>query len=158
MRTLLQQAQEALAETERWLRAVADAAGAALLISRWDDGALLYTNQQFRDLVCLGSEAEAEGRFASEFYVNPAEGAALRETVAAQAEAARWEGEFRRLDGTRFRAVGTVQCSTYKGEKVLFATSRSIAEVRLEAGAKHRASTGTRPGVFDAGSPGNGGG
>ena len=133
LQTLLRQANNSLADTEHWLRQVADTASSALLISRWDDGALLWTNRRFRDLVRLNSEAEARTRFASEFYASPTEGAALRKTLATRNKI-RWEGEFRRLDGTQFRAAGSVQRSTYKGQPALFAFSQSVAETLPDGG------------------------
>ena len=129
--TLLRQANASLAETEHWLRQVADTTSSALLISRWEDGALLWTNRRFRDLVCLNSEAEARSRFASEFYSSPAEGTALRKTLATR-DKVRWEGEFRRLDGTPFRAAGSVHRSVYKGQPALFSVSQTIAEADIE--------------------------
>ena len=121
-RRRLEAAEEALEESERWMRRVAEASPSALLISRWDDGALLYTNRRFRDMVCLGSEEEARTHFAGEFYARPAEGAALRNALSEPEAAVRWDGQFRRLDGLPFRVAGSVGRFMYKGEAVLFSS------------------------------------
>ncbi len=121
-RRRLEAAEAALEESERWMRRVAEASPSALLISRWDDGALLYTNRRFRDMVCLSSEEEARTHFAGEFYAKPAEGIALRNALAEPEAAVRWDGQFRRLDGLPFRVAGSVGRFTYKGETVLFSS------------------------------------
>jgi diguanylate cyclase (GGDEF)-like protein/PAS domain S-box-containing protein len=128
--TQQKQAEAALLESEHWMRVIAEASPFALVISRWDDGRILYTNRHFRDLVGLGTEEEAQTHFCGEFYMHLSDRARLREKTAEQDEVYEWEGHFRRLDGTPFWSTGAIQRMVYKGETVLFGAYRDGTEQR----------------------------
>ena len=123
-------ADAALIESEHWMRVISEAGPFALVISRWDDGAILYTNRHFRDSVGLGSEEDAKSHSCHEFYVNSADRTALRDVVEAREGVYHWEGHFRRQDGVAFWSTGAFQKMVYKGETVLFGAYQDTTERR----------------------------
>jgi diguanylate cyclase (GGDEF)-like protein/PAS domain S-box-containing protein len=128
--TAAREAQRRLEESEHWMRTIAEASPFPLVISRWDDGTILYTNQHFRSFVGLASEEEALRHVCNEFYVHPAERVVLRDAVAEQDGVYHWEGHFRRMDGTQFWSTGAFQRMVYKGDLVLFAAYQDTTKQR----------------------------
>jgi diguanylate cyclase (GGDEF)-like protein/PAS domain S-box-containing protein len=133
--TAAREAQQRLEESEHWMRTLAESSPCALSLTRWEDGAYLYTNQHLRDCLGLRSEEEAAAHSASEFYVHPADRAAIAEAVAAQGDDLRgdafvWEGLFRRLDGGHIWLTGSYRSMVYKGERVLFAAYQDTTKQR----------------------------
>ncbi len=117
-------------ESEQWIRTLAAASPCALVLTRWDDGAFLYTNQHLRDLMGGMTEDEALTHFASEFLVDPPERTLLLEAVAGQNGVYCWEGRYRRLDGTEFWLSGSSKRMTYKGEQAALSAFQDTTEAR----------------------------
>ena len=117
-------------ESEQWMRTLANSSPCALVLTRWDDGAFLYTNRHLRELMGGITEDEALTHFASEFLVNPTNRAVLLEALASQNGVYRWEGKYRRLDGTEFWLSGASKRMRYKGEPVALSAFQDTTEMR----------------------------
>ena len=121
---------EQAGESEHWMQTLAEAVPCAVVLTRWESGAFLYTNQHLRDLIGFSSEEEALTHFAPEFYVYPPDRDALLEAVASHAGVYYWEGRYCRTDGAEFWLSGAYKSMTYQGEQVLLAAFQDTTETR----------------------------
>jgi PAS domain S-box-containing protein len=123
-------AEDALRESEERLRAIAEATPVPLTIRRARDGALLYMNDEARQV--FGASPGAETLSPFDVWADADTADQFLELVRADRGVTSFEGRVRRADGTTFWAVCTSQPMTYAGEPALVSGLLDISE-RKEA-------------------------
>lgn len=108
-------AEEARRESEERFRLLAEALPVLVTVTRRSDGTVFYVNEAFERAIGI-PRAELVGRRSPDFYFDPAERLALRDTIAEKGSARDVELRFKRADGTPFWVSGSVTPILYGGE------------------------------------------
>ena len=123
------QAEEALRESEARYRAIVDAAPIPLAISRLSDGLILHANAHLGPLFGLRPD-EVRGRRSVDFYYDPAERDALLEMVRRDGYVRDYELRSRKVDGTEFWVLVSLQTATLDQDEVLISGFYDVSKRR----------------------------
>ncbi|MDQ2800067.1 MAG: PAS domain S-box protein [Armatimonadota bacterium] len=133
-------AEDALRETEAWMRAVAEASPVPMTITRWEDSKVIYANHHAYGLFGIAPGEDIIGRRTLEFYAVPSEREALRRALTENDYVPSWDCQLRRADGTLFWTSGAFQRLVYRGEEAIFSVYQDVTarkhlldEARAEA-------------------------
>ncbi|MCZ6893912.1 MAG: PAS domain S-box protein [Gammaproteobacteria bacterium] len=121
------QAEEALRESERNFRAIAEGSPVSLLITRRADGTILYANPKIGPVLGLPTEA-FEGRNIAEFFWQPGERDGRATRLKDDGFIENEPLEMRRADGTRISTIHSLQCINYGGEEAILGSFQDVTE------------------------------
>jgi PAS domain S-box-containing protein len=119
--------EQALLADQARFRAIAEASPVAMVITRADDGTILYANTQFARLMGMPPE-QANGSRAAEFYDAPTDREALLSRLDAHDFVERHEVMLRKQDGSRFWALLAVRRIEFDGEQVYLTGIHDLTE------------------------------
>jgi PAS domain S-box-containing protein len=127
---------EALRESERRFRRIAEAHPVPICIARFDDRTILHISQAFADMFGVSLE-EARGLDTTRFYADPGDRDRLGEMLRAHGRVDGFEFVGRRTDGTTFPAALASQLIEFEDQVAIVSgvvdlTSRKQAEAELE--------------------------
>ena len=111
-------AEEALRESEKRFRAIAEETAGPIIITRIADGTILYANEPLGRLFGLPSK-DAIGREASAFYYDCADREVLIDRITRDGSVEDYEMRFKKTDGTQFSAIVFGRVTTIDGEPAL---------------------------------------
>ena len=120
-----------LETAEKRFRAIVEASPLPLMLSRVDDGRMLYVNDRLEDLIGVTAD-EIVGRVTPDFYYDPADRPAVLKAVQAQGYARDVELRIKRADGSPRWVSLTVQPLVFDGEPAFVTALLDITE-RKEA-------------------------
>jgi PAS domain S-box-containing protein len=106
------EARERNREADAQLRAVVNSSPTPTLVSRMEDGNIIYANEHLARLVGLTIK-ELIGRASTDFYYSPHERASLLDRVRRDQLLRNCELRLKRADGTAFWAL--ISCGTKSG-------------------------------------------
>jgi diguanylate cyclase (GGDEF)-like protein/PAS domain S-box-containing protein len=124
-----QQAEAELRESDKKFRAIADTAPIALLITRPEDGRILYANPAAADLGGLPL-AELVGSDVTRFYTDPAARQRFLEELRANGTVRNQVVEFARADGTPVLTQRSATLGTLADQPALFVAISDLRERR----------------------------
>ncbi|MDA1100958.1 MAG: PAS domain S-box protein [Proteobacteria bacterium] len=125
-------AEEALRDSERNFRAIAEGSPVSLLITRRSDGTILYANPKVGPVLGLPTEA-FKGRKISEFFWQSDDRENRAATLEAQGFIADAPLEMRRADGARISTIHCLQRINYAGENAILGSFQDVTDrLRLE--------------------------
>ena len=123
---------EALRQSEKRLRAIAEDSPSPLLITRRGDGTILYANPKVGPLLGLPTEA-VEGRNIREFLWQPNEREERLAALESKRSVKEQPLEMRRADGARISTVHSLQGISYAGEDAILGSFEDVTErLRME--------------------------
>jgi PAS domain S-box-containing protein len=125
--TARRNAERAIQDNERRLRAIVEAAPLALVIVG-EDGLIRHANHGFRDLFGYGDDEEVVGRSALELYAVPSKRTHLIAALHREGRAANFEVAFRRRDGSEFWGLVSSEVILYEGERAHISGLADISE------------------------------
>ena len=121
-----------LAQAEARFRAIVEASPVPFILSRVEDGVILYANERLEALI--GAEpGSLTGRHTPDFYYDPADRPGILQTVREQGYVRDLELRIRRADGTPRWVSLTVQRLLFNGEPALATALVDITERREAA-------------------------
>lgn len=125
----------ALKRADTQLRAIIDASPIPILVSRLEDGRILYANQPLADLIGV-PHGSSIGRKTPDFYADPAERDHIRQRLATEGRVQHYEAQIRREDGSTIWMLFNLETVDLNGEKVIIGglfdiSERKQAEERL---------------------------
>ncbi|MEW6756537.1 MAG: PAS domain S-box protein, partial [Candidatus Latescibacterota bacterium] len=130
--------EQALRQSEERFRTIVEGLPIAVSISRMADGSIVYVNQHFADIVSGdgASRGQLLGRSTAEFYADPGVRDRLLERLAAGERVRCEEIAGRRLDGSEFCVMASIEPLVFEGEEALMVgfydiTERKKAERKL---------------------------
>ncbi len=123
-------------EADRRIHTIIKASPIPTIISRLEDGRVLFVNDQLADLVGFPAE-ELLGRLTPDFYADPADRAKLLEALRRDGCVDNFETRLKKVDGSIFWAICSLAVSEISGEKVIIGgvndiTKRRKAEIAVE--------------------------
>ncbi|MDX1530307.1 MAG: PAS domain S-box protein, partial [Rhodothermales bacterium] len=121
-----------LAQAEQRFRAIVEASPTPLLLSRQDDGTVLYANDRLEQLVGLAPGGLA-GRRTTDFYYDPADRTRILEVLHAEGHLRDFEVRIRRADGTPLWVSASVERLVFDGVPAL---ATSLIDVTERKGAE----------------------
>lgn len=135
--TVRKEAEQAVRESEERFRLITETIPIPVVITRVSDGTALFANQRFADAFGVRLE-EAIGQKAPDYYVDPADRAAVLRSLSVSDGVHSYECEVRRADGKRFWLAGTYARINFAGADAILAafydtTERRRAEAALRA-------------------------
>ena len=122
---------EALRQSEEWFRTIAEATPVPVLISRVEDGAILYTNTAAGGMFGLSTE-ELLQRRSLEFYHNPDDRRSLLEAIERDGSVQSFELQFKRADGSLFWVTASLRQLTFSQEPTILTALCDITQRKLE--------------------------
>ncbi|HEV7872715.1 MAG TPA: response regulator, partial [Enterovirga sp.] len=132
-------AERAIQDNERRLRAIVEAAPLALVIVG-PDGLIKHANRGFRDLFGYSEDEEVVGRPALELYADPNDRTGVIAKLQREGRAANLEVAFRRRDGAAFWALLSSELIVYEGEQAHISGLADISELQQAKEAAEEAS------------------
>ena len=125
-------AEEALHESERNFRAIAEGSPVPLLITRHDDGTILYANPKVGPVLGLATE-ELIGKKIGPFFWQPGERDGRAARLKNEGLITDESLEMLRADGSRISTVHALQPINYAGEDAILGSFQDVTErLRLE--------------------------
>jgi len=143
-------AEDALRESERRFRSIADATPMPVAITRMSDGRILYANTAFCEAMGVTLDGVTD-RAALDFYVERRQRQEVIAALKREGQLRGFEMRARRADGTEFWIMVAFQSMTFEGEEAIFGTfaditARKAAEDAVrESEAKWRSLTENSP-------------
>lgn len=134
------QAEEQLRQSEEQFRAMAELSPSPIMITRQSDGYCLFANERAAQTFG-GKLEETRGLKAPDFYVDPADREKVLERLARDGAVHDMELQLKKVDGTPFWVIGSLQPFRFEGDDSLLAvftniTERKQAEEELERSAR----------------------
>jgi len=122
--------EEALRQSEKRFRTIAEGLPIAVSISRVADGSILYANQHLADVVSGGTVAPDQllGRSTKGFYADPGVRDRLVKRLAAGEHVHCEELAGKRLDGSEFCVMASIEPVVFEGEEALMIGAYDITE------------------------------
>jgi PAS domain S-box-containing protein len=120
-------ADEALRESEERFRAIIEATPVPLVISRREDGTMLYANPKVATTLGLPAD-QVVGRSMAEFYFDPSRREALIGRLGRDGFVRDFELELTREDGGNISTIHSLQAISYKGEPAILGAFYDITE------------------------------
>jgi PAS domain S-box-containing protein len=120
-------AEEALRESEERLRTILEASPIPTVVSRVTDGVVLYVNEQLGEMFGLSPE-EAIGLQTPDFYCDPADRQAVLEALQKDGYLYQYECRLKKVDGTPFWAILSLQIITLEGGAAILSGIYDITE------------------------------
>jgi PAS domain S-box-containing protein len=125
-------AEEALEESERNFRAIAEGSPVPLLITRHGDGTVLYANPKVGPVLGLAAE-ELIGKQIGPFFWQPGERDARAARLQRDGSIANEALDMVRADGARISTIHALQPISYAGEDAILGSFQDVTErLRLE--------------------------
>lgn len=139
-------ADDELRESERRYRAIVEASPVPMLVNSFRDGTCLYANAAVSKLSGVPMD-EMVGKRAPDFYDDPSERLGVLEEILKKGFVRGREIRLRRVDGTKFWALLSIQPIDWAGQKALVVglldlTDRKNMEEALRHAALHDGLTG----------------
>lgn len=116
-------------EADALLRTMADASPIPFIISRLDDGKILYINQPLADL--MGAPiSELIGKKTPDFYSNPEDRSIIIDKIRKDGKLQGYEVPIKGYDGTETWMSFSLSITTLGGEQVLVGGLQDISEIK----------------------------
>ena len=133
----------ALGENEAQFRAIAESMPVSMVVSRLEDGVILYANPHVETMFGLPPE-QLLGHTSLDFYVNPSDRVILLNQLSQTGSLHNYEVHMKKADGTPFWVAVSVQKFTFNGESTLATvfhdiTDRKRVETALNIRARQQA-------------------
>lgn len=119
--------EEALKQSEKRLRAIAEATPLPVVITRQQDGTVLYCNRQVEALLGVPPEAVV-GHSMSQFYADPSQRARLIRKIEEKGFVRDFEIEMVCKDGRKVATLHSVQSTTLDGQPALLGGFMDITD------------------------------
>jgi len=129
-------AEEVLRDSEERFKAIAEAIPIPVVISHRSDGTVLYANEHVAALHGVPPK-EMIGRKTLDFYNDPDDRQVVLDTLRREGLLGHYEFRFKKMDGTPFWAIVTVQPIVFEGKQAFLSgfydiTDRKQAEEELQ--------------------------
>jgi len=138
-----------LSDSEERLRVIVEATPVPLVLTRIEDDSLIYVNRNTLELFHIQEGVDVIGTPASDFWVDPAERAKMKEALAAnQGKLRNMEARLKRPDGSWFWALLSATSTEFKGAPVLLVSVEDITRRKeLEEELRRHATTDFLTGI-----------
>ena len=122
-------AEEAVKESERRLRMIVEATPVAVVISKIEDGFIVFTNSMTPQLVGLPVE-DFYSYNVTDFYVDPAQRSLIIELLNKNGYVDHYEVEFKRKNGSRFWADISMRHLVFNDQPCVLAAWNDITHLK----------------------------
>lgn len=123
----LKQAEEKIKEADRQLRTIVETSPIPTIISRINDGEIIYANSHLAELVGCSRE-ELAGRKTPDFYYDPEDRKKVVEILSRDGHLIDYEVRIRRTDNTMIWTIFSLVIGEFAGEKVIIGGLYDISE------------------------------
>ena len=155
------QKEEELRQSEERFRQIVKASPLPLLISRAEDGVVLYANELLGETFGIAVE-DLLGRLTPDFYENPSDRQGLLQALRQDGYLHSYEMRVKKADGKPFWVAASIRPIVYDGQRSLLCmfydlTERKAAEEKLRQSEERwqLALQGSNDGIWDWDLPGN---
>ena len=136
--TEIKRAEQAMAESEKRLRVIAEAAPMAVLIVTFDDGIVRYANRRFCEMFGVDASS-AVGLRASTLYADPQHRERFMSALSEQGHVEGMEMLYKRAGGEEFWALLASQSVDFDGRPAMISGLADISDRKRMEGELHKA-------------------
>lgn len=125
----LEQKNRILEQTDKQMRSIVEVSPIPFLVSKKDDGTILYANDQLAELIGV-QRTELIGKQTPDFYKNPSDRKKVLEEFKSKGYVKSFEVEIKKADGSTVWNIVSIASTELSGEQVLIASLYDIDERR----------------------------